>query len=278
MARSGPVTLSLPPFSGATRVLVWINIGLFFFFRLGLELQVYPIVVLFEHLVLSPAALLRGQVWQLLTYGFMPGDILYTIMSLLAIWLIGSYLEGMFGARWLLQLYLFSCVVGGLLGSAITFTHLLHLSPNMITIGAAVPGIAFFAAFAAMGGDQQIAFNFVIPMKVKYAIAIYLLIDIATLLFGADKFGALTRLGGAVAGYCFMKYAPRRGVALAMPFGFSERYFGLRNGYYRWKRRRAAKKFAVYMGKQGREVHFDKDGKYVDPDRVQDPNDKRWMN
>jgi hypothetical protein len=32
------------------------------------------------------------------------------------------------------------------------------------------------------------------------------------------------------------------------------------------------------MGKQGREVHFDKEGKYVDPDKKKDPNDKRWMN
>jgi hypothetical protein len=32
------------------------------------------------------------------------------------------------------------------------------------------------------------------------------------------------------------------------------------------------------MGKQGREVHFDKEGQYVDPDEKKDPNDKRWMN
>ena len=55
----------------------------------------------------------------------------------------------------------------------------------------------------------------------------------------------------------------------------------MRNWYYRGKRRRAAKKFAVYMGKQGREVHFDKNGKYVEPedrDQHRDPTDKRWMN
>jgi hypothetical protein len=32
------------------------------------------------------------------------------------------------------------------------------------------------------------------------------------------------------------------------------------------------------MSKQGRDVHFDKDGKYVDPDEQRDPTDKRWMN
>ena len=61
--------------------------------------------------------------------------------------------------------------------------------------------------------------------------------------------------------------------------GFPEQYFSVRNGYYRWKRRRAARKFEVYMGKQGRKVSFDKDGRYIDPDETRkDPNDKRWMN
>ena len=46
----------------------------------------------------------------------------------------------------------------------------------------------------------------------------------------------------------------------------SEGFYGMRNSYYRWRRARAARKFQVYMGKQGREVHFDKEGRYVDPD------------
>jgi len=53
----------------------------------------------------------------------------------------------------------------------------------------------------------------------------------------------------------------------------------MRNEYFRWKRRRAARKFEVYMGKQGRKVHFDKDGRYIYPDTVKkDPNDRSWMN
>src|SRR2546423_421135 len=61
---------------------------------------------------------------------------------------------------------------------------------------------------------------------------------------------------------------------------FAEQYFGLRNAYYKAKRRRAAKKFEVYMGKQGRHVKFDDEGRYIEPDdpRKRDPNDKRWMN
>ena len=95
------------------------------------------------------------------------------------------------------------------------------------------------------------------------------------LLKQADAFNALLQLSGALCGYLYVKFAPRRGFA----YGVSESYFGLRNNYYRWKRRRAARKFEVYMRKQNREVHFDKDGRYVDPDELKkNPNDKRWMN
>jgi hypothetical protein len=46
----------------------------------------------------------------------------------------------------------------------------------------------------------------------------------------------------------------------------SERYFALRNSYYRWKRRRAARKFEVYMRDHNRTVTFDEHGNYIPPD------------
>jgi DNA-binding transcriptional regulator/RsmH inhibitor MraZ len=101
------------------------------------------------------------------------------------------------------------------------------------------------------------------------------------LLKDSDQFNALLQLSGGVCGYLYVRFAPSRGFA----FGASEQYFGLRNAFYRARRRRAARKFEVYMGKQGRKVTFDKDGRYLDPDNLRndpgarkDPSDKRWMN
>ena len=63
-------------------------------------------------------------------------------------------------------------------------------------------------------------------------------------------------------GFLYIRLVPSRGLL----FGFSERYFSLRNSYYRWKRRRAAKKFEVYMRGHDRKVHFDEHGNYIPPD------------
>jgi hypothetical protein len=40
----------------------------------------------------------------------------------------------------------------------------------------------------------------------------------------------------------------------------------MRNSYYRWKRKRAARKFEVYMKQHDRQVHFDEHGNYIPPD------------
>jgi hypothetical protein len=69
-------------------------------------------------------------------------------------------------------------------------------------------------------------------------------------------------LGGLLFGFLFVKFLPSRGLSYAA----SERYFGVRNSYYRWKRRRAARKFEVYMRGHDRKVTFDEHGNYVPPD------------
>jgi membrane associated rhomboid family serine protease len=275
MPRSGPISLALPPFAGATRRLILVNLFAFFGFALIGWVAPQPVGLLFGHLALIPAAVFRGEVWQLVTYAFMPMGILGTLFGMITLWFTGSFMEDFFGSRWLVELYLFSSAAGGLLASAITFTHVFALRPDLIALGAWTPIFALMVAFGVVAGDQMVRFNFLIPIKAKYLVAIYILISVAVLLKGDDRFGALTQLCGALMGYLYVKFAPRRGMA----FGLTERYFGIRNNYYRWKRRRAARKFEVYMRKQNRVVHFDKDGRYIDPDEARkNPNDRKWMN
>ena len=274
MARSDPTTLSLPPFSGATRRLIMVNLAAFFGFAVLGWISPSVDEVLRAHLMLEPFAVVHGEVWQLVTYSFVETGILGILMSLLTLWFTGAILEGSFGSRWVYELYFSSVIGGAVLASAISFTHLFGMHPKVVAVG---PYGGVFGLLVAVGmifGDQEFFLWFLVRIRAKYLVAIYILIDIAILLKYREVFSALLQLSAAFCGFLFVKYAPRRGLA----FSFSERYFGLRNDYYRWKRRRAAQKFKVYMGKQGREVHFDKDGKYVDPDERRDPNDKRWMN
>jgi hypothetical protein len=69
---------------------------------------------------------------------------------------------------------------------------------------------------------------------------------------------------------------PRRGLG----FATSEKYFGVRNSYYRWRRKQAAKKFEVYMRQHDRKVTFDEHGNYVPPeeDKKNGGSKSGWVN
>jgi hypothetical protein len=150
------------------------------------------------------------------------------------------------------------------------------MRPDVAAVGAWAGIFGLLVAIGMLFGEQEFLLWFVLRIKAKYMVTIYILIAVAILLKDRNAFSALLQLSGALSGFLYVKFAPRRGLG----FGFSERYFAVRNNYYRWKRRRAARKFEVYMRKQNREVHFDKDGRYVDPDdlRRRNPKDKSWMN
>lgn len=278
MARSGPITLSFPPFEGATRRLIVVTLGVFFASALlGL---VAPAAVsgVLPWLYLSPGGLLHGAVWELVTYEFLPQGILGTLFSMLTLWFFGSSLEERFGGRWLVEFYLLTAALGGLAACLLAATGMFRLGLAVPAGGAWAPILALLMAFAVVAGDQPITFNFFFTMKVKYLVGLYVLYYAAILLLGPDRFGALVCLCCAGAGYGYMRLAPRRGFVAGTGFSLSERFYAMRNEFYRQRRRNAAKKFQVYMKKQDREVHFDKDGRYVDPDAQRDPSDKRWMN
>jgi len=125
-------------------------------------------------------------------------------------------------------------------------------------------------AIGVLYGDVQfMLFPLPIAIKARHLVAVYALIYFFMLLISDHRVFAFAMLGGGLAGLTYIRLAPRRGLAI----GLSERWYGLRNSFYRWKRRRAARKFEVYMRSQGRTVRFDNKGRPIDDD----PNDKsRW--
>jgi hypothetical protein len=115
---------------------------------------------------------------------------------------------------------------------------------------------------------QFMLFPLPIGIKARYLVAIYALVSIA-MLFGEQRIYAFAQLGGALAGLLYIRLAPQRGFSLSL----SERWYALRNRYYRWKRRRAARKFEVYMRDQVRTIHVDGYGRPIDDDS---DDKKRW--
>ncbi|HLH35895.1 MAG TPA: rhomboid family intramembrane serine protease [Alloacidobacterium sp.] len=261
--------LNFPDFRGFTRGLILWNVGVYFVLLLlsVVSAALYTDVIRFGALI--PPLFLHGYLWQLVTYCFIHTGILGTALEMLTLWFLGSFLESIHGPRWLAELYFTSVIGAGLTAVGLS----LVMRGDAFAISGAFGGIfGLLVAFGVLYGDMEfMMFPLPMTMKAKYLVIVYMLIAIA-MVFSSSRVYALAQLGGALAGYLYIKSAPRRGYA----FATSERYFSIRNGYYRWKRRRAAKKFEVYMRKQNRDVHFDKEGRYTGSEK--DPNDRRWMN
>jgi membrane associated rhomboid family serine protease len=275
MPRSTPTSLALPPFSGATRRLVLTCVGVFFGSAIldwVLPANLYG--PLFHQFLLVPRELFHGKIWQLLTFTFMPLGLIGTLLTLIFLWFIGAMLEDIRGSRWLYEIFFTSAIGGGLIASALSYTHQLDLSELSVGFGPYAAMYGLLVAVWMLLGEVEFLLFFLIRAKAKYMVIVYILFDLARLLLHAEPFDALLNISGALCGYLFLRFVPRRGLS----YGVSEQLFGLRNAFYRSKRRKAARKFEVYMGKQGRQVHFDKDGRYLDPDEDKDPTDKRWMN
>lgn len=102
-----------------------------------------------------------------------------------------------------------------------------------------------------------------IQIPVKWIVIGVAGIETAYLLLSHFALFYCVTLLGLGAGYVWYAIVLNRRMSL----GIGERYYGLRNSYYRWKRRRAARKFEVYMREQeGRQVHFDEHGNYIPPE------------
>jgi membrane associated rhomboid family serine protease len=240
-------------------------------------------LVVLSYFSLSPALLLHGSVWQLATYSFINAGVLHVAFNMLTLWFIGSYLESSQGSSWLLKLYFSSVIGGGLIGSALCFLHFLNSSPVSFTTGSDAAIFGLLAAFAVLFGDLEM-YMFPLPLTVKarYLVIVYMLIEIAFLLSGGPKLTYFTILGGALLGLLYSRQNRRgsrtRSSSLSLSSSLNDGYLNLRNNFYRWKRRRAARKFEVYMRKQNRDVRFDDEGRYIEPEEKRDPNDRRWMN
>jgi len=115
-------------------------------------------------------------------------------------------------------------------------------------------------------------------MKAKYMVAIMIfLVIIATFQPAQGGIANFAHLGGLLFGFLYIKFLPKGGLT----FGASEKYFSLRNAFYRWKRRRAARKFEVYMREHNRTVEFDEHGNYIPPDEMNKKNGgskSGWVN
>lgn len=276
MRSNGPTMIALPAFRGFTRKLILLAIASYLaFFILRLAAPGFG-TMLFYLLVLHCDEATK-LVWQFVTWPFIPDSLLGLIFALLSLWYFGAALEAERGQRWFTELFFFTSVGGAVLTTILSlllgrFIPVIS-APGKYSNGLWPVVLGLLVAYARMHPNESMTFNFVIRARAKYIAAIFLVFYLVIDWFALRRVDGLNAICNCLFAWLFLQIAPRRGLRHAV----SEGAFGIRNRYYRAKRRRAAKKFQVYMRKQGKDVNIDDSGRYIGLDD-DDPNDRRRMN
>jgi membrane associated rhomboid family serine protease len=281
MYRGRTLTLSFPPFTKAVKWILLANAAVYLVMTLlGAVAPTVADVVAYLF-ALIPYRVVHGWIWQVVTYSFLHGGFLHILFNMLGLWWFGAPLEMDWGRKKFVEFYLF-CVVGAALTTtAVSYTGIGGITPQTATLGASGGVLGILMAFGMLYGEQEILLYFLLPIKAKYFVAGVAFLQLISAIESSRPgrgtgVAYVAHLGGMLFAFLYVKFVPRKGLS----FGASEQYFSLRNSYYRWKRRRAAKKFEVYMREHDQEVHFDERGNYVPPEeRKGDGGGKSgWVN
>lgn len=159
------------------------------------------------------------QIWQLITYQFMHHDFMHILFNMFILWMFGMEIENVWGPRKFLLYYLTCGVGAGLM-------HVL-LSPMLTgvmlpTVGASGAIYGVMIAFAMLFPDRYIFLYFLIPVKAKYLIVFFILLELFSV--GSFDFVArLAHLGGALVGFVFIMLDRNSSISLKGAFNSFKR-------------------------------------------------------
>jgi len=148
--------------------------------------------------------------WQLFTYMFMHGGLMHLVFNMFALWMFGMELENTWGSRKFL-LYYFLCGIGA--GLSTLFIGPLF-GPAGPTVGASGAIYGVLIAFGMMFPDRPIFVYFLLPIRARYFVLIYIGLELYAGITGtADGIAHFAHLGGAAVGFVYL-LATQRGLSL----------------------------------------------------------------
>ena len=138
--------------------------------------------------------------WQLLTYMFMHANIDHIFFNMFALWMFGYILENYWGTRRFLIYYLLCGIGAGV--ANLLLAGLIGAHP---TIGASGAVYGILLAFGMMFPNERIYLYFLVPIKAKWFVIGYALIELVDgILFTTDGVAHFAHLGGMLTGFIIL--------------------------------------------------------------------------
>ena len=161
-------------------------------------------MTLLSLLSFHPGQIMRGEVWRLITWIFIPlnDNLFFTVIALYFYYFVGSTLEQQWGTAKFNVYYIFGVILHIVFGFIIWFVYAGNLDAGFLNffwlgimwLSPTYLNLSLFFAFAAIFPDVQIRLFFIIPIKVKWMALInaaFFLYSIISSAVGGNTSGAL---------------------------------------------------------------------------------------
>ena len=147
------------------------------------------------------------QVWQLVTYLFMHGSFMHLLFNMFALWMFGLELENEWGSKKFLGYYVL-CGLGAALANLFIAPLFATAAP---TVGASGAIYGVLLAFGMMYPDRPIFVYFLLPIRARYFVMIYMALEIyAGVSSTSDGVAHFAHLGGAAVGFFYILWEQKR--------------------------------------------------------------------
>lgn len=162
--------------------------------------------------------------YQFVTYMFMHGGFAHLFFNMFALWMFGNSIENVWGPKRFLIFY-FVCGIGaGLTQELVQYIQLadIHMYQNvnigsriipvedylnmLTTVGASGAVYGILLAFGMMWPDSRIYIYFAIPIKAKWFVIIYGLIELFSGFSSVDNVAHFAHVGGMLFGLGLILY------------------------------------------------------------------------
>src|SRR3954451_10336594 len=228
---SSTLSFGAGPLSTTLKVLIAANVAAF------ITTSFAP--SLLEYLGLVPSLVLHQfWVWEVATYMFLHGGVFHLLFNMLALWMFGTELERIWGARYFLKFYFVTGVGAGVLTvlfSLLPFGFAQQLEHSII-IGASGAVYGLLLAYGMYFPNRPIYMYLVFPIPAKYFVMIMGALAFYSSVAERSGVANATHLGGLLVAYLFLKS------------GRVHPWSEVKYRYLKWKINRTRARFDVYHG------------------------------
>lgn len=163
---------------------------------------------LIGQMVLTKAAIIKGRLWQLVTFQFLHAGFTHVLLNCLGLYFVGRALEISLAPKHWLAVYFGAGIAGGLLHAAGNAVLPYHFPAPVVGASAGVSGL--LAAFSFLYPQQEIYLWFVLRFPAKFFFIISVILSLFFIIVpeggpsGGVAHGA--HLGGLLFGYAYARW------------------------------------------------------------------------